>query len=137
MNNSFSKVLIIHGNNQEMLAAAIILSRIGPEVQLASQGGGGLEMAEAYDFDLIVLGDELEDFSPEEVLERLSRENRSLTLVVLSNPMDEDAVLTKFSEALDVFASSHVPMKMVATICEHLIKNFECQNEMIPQLIIN
>lgn len=137
MNDSFSKVLIIHGNSQEILASAIILSRIGPQVHLASQGGGGLEMAETYDFDLIVLADDLEDFSPEEVLDRLSRENRSLTLVVLSKPMDEDDVRTKFSEALDVFESPQVPMKMVATICEHLIKNFECQNEMIPQLIIN
>ncbi len=137
MNPPYSSVLFIHGNCREMLAAAIILSRIGPQVHLASEGACGLEMAEDHFYDLIVLDGQTRDLPSLDVFRCLSRENRQLTLVVTSSLGGTDRTKNRFRGALDVIDKPVSPMKMVAMICELLIKRYESQIEPAHQMIVN
>ncbi len=137
MKAPFARILFIHSHRQETLAAALILSRIGPQVQLTSKGWNGWHLAMNDCFDLIVVDDAVEDIPLNELFYKFSFQNRQATMILSG---DEECIKNSreaFPGALGVMRKSPKPMELVATICELLIKKFEKQHQETPQLIIN
>lgn len=133
----YARVLFIHSHRKEALAAALILSRIGPQVQLTAKGWEGCHIALNSFFDLIIIDDGVGDIPVTELFFKLSFEKRRST-IILSN--EEDWVKspgTTFPGVLDILRKSVRPMDLVAAICENLINKFEKQHKEVPQLIIN
>ncbi len=137
MKTPFARILFIHSHRQETLAAALILSRIGPQVQLTSRGWEGYHLAANSYFDLILMDDAVEDIPVNELFFKFSLENRMST-AILSDIEDNSTIQRRaFPGTLDILRKSSRPMELVATICELLINKFEKQAHSRPQLIIN
>ncbi len=133
----YAKVLFIHSHRKEALAAALILSRIGPQVELTANGWEGCHIAVNRFFDLIIIDDGVEDIPIIELFFKLPVEKRR-SIIILSN--DDDLIESPgliFPGALGVLRKGVRPMGLVAAICETLINKFEKQHKETPQLIIN
>ncbi|QPJ62645.1 MAG: hypothetical protein G3M70_12480 [Candidatus Nitronauta litoralis] len=133
----YARILFIHSHRQEALAAALILSRIGPQVQLSAKAWEGCHLASHGLFDLIVVDDSLEEIPINELFFKLSFENRKSTLILSDNKEFISNPGVNFPGALDVLKKTSRPMELVATICEILINKFEKEHQEAPQLIIN
>ena len=132
-----SQVLMICADNQEVLAPALILGRIGPRVELARSAMSGFQMSHEGIYDLILLDENVTDIPAVELFSRMSDDNKRKTLVLLESCNWQARHQLEFAEALGVFPKPTRPLELVAIICDSLIKLFERKSEKSPEVIIN
>lgn len=136
MNPAFLKVLFVHGNCQELMAAAIILDRVGPDVHPAATLEEVVRNVEGMEFDLIVQAGNFGNLQGPQVFRSLPPDARASTLIVM-DPAREHGDEWDYPGALDIIEKPLSPIGFVATVCEYLIEKYETEHEVFPQTLIH
>ena len=80
------QVLLVDNEEDVLVLLEHVLETEGYATSTAWSGGQALDMLARQSFDLVVLDDQLSDFSAEELLKRLHPRSRDLPVIVTQNP---------------------------------------------------
>jgi two-component system cell cycle response regulator CtrA len=99
------RLLIIDDEPSSLRAASLMLTSAGFNVETATSGEDGLDLARAFPYDAIVLDLHLEDMSGLDVLRELRRERVAAPVVMLSGAHTVEAKVGCLSAGADDFVT--------------------------------
>jgi two-component system cell cycle response regulator CtrA len=99
------RLLIIDDEPSSLRAASLMLTSAGFNVETATSGEDGLDLARAFPYDAIVLDLQLEDMSGLDVLRELRRDRVAAPVVMLSGAHDVEAKVRSLSAGADDFVT--------------------------------
>ncbi|MBS0360504.1 MAG: response regulator transcription factor [Proteobacteria bacterium] len=95
------RVLLIEDDRSTARSVQLLLSAEKFNVEIASEGEEGLELAQAYDYDVILLDVNLQDMSGMDVLRALRRAGGKTPVVMLTGSTDVAVKVRAFSGGAD------------------------------------
>jgi DNA-binding response OmpR family regulator len=117
---SQARILVIEDDEDIAVLEKTVLERAGYEVKIAGTGAEGLEAAEAYKPDIVILDIGLPDISGLDVCTSLSNSNNAFVLMVSGHSREQDVLLGLGLGADDYITKPFSGNEVVARVASFL-----------------
>lgn len=114
------KVLLVEDSKDNQILITYLLQKMGVQVEVAHDGAGGLEMAQAGDFDVILMDIQMPILNGYEVCERLRASNYTKPIVALT----AYALIEEKERSLASGFNAHLTKPIKETDLYNAIKKF-------------
>lgn len=115
------KVLLIEGDREVADGVRRALSAVGTSIYDTADSDEAVELAGIYDYDLVVLGENLHGDRPSRVLRRL-RDRVSVPILVLSTEIDPDLVVWMLDSGADDYVIRPVNREVLAARAKAVVR---------------
>jgi two-component system OmpR family response regulator len=117
---ALARILVIEDDEDVARLEQTVLERAGYEVRLTGTGAEGLELAESYKPDVVVLDVGLPDISGLDVCTSLSNSNKAFILMVSGHSREQDILLGLGLGADDYITKPFSGNELVARVASFL-----------------
>ena len=119
-----ARILVIEDDEDVARLEQTVLERAGYEVRVTGSGAEGLELAESYKPDVVLLDVGLPDISGLDVCTSLSNTNNAFVLMVSGHSREQDILLGLGLGADDYITKPFAPRELIARV-KAVLRRFE------------